>query len=89
FLSKRQYSKAGIGLIELVEKYDGQQDLFCRGQPLISDKVMSTLDLINKKYGRGTAFIAAQGIRKPWVMRQNFKSPAYTTQWADLPIVRG
>jgi DNA polymerase V len=88
FSSNRQYSKAGIGLIELVEKHDSQQDFFCSGQPLISDKVMSTLDLINKKYGRGTAFIAAQGIRKPWVMRQNFKSPAYTTQWADLPVVR-
>jgi DNA polymerase V len=88
FLPDRQYSKAGIGLIELVAKDYSQQDFFCRGQPLISDKVMSTLDAINKKYGRGTAFIAAQGIRKPWVMRQNFKSPAYTTQWSDLPVIR-
>jgi DNA polymerase V len=89
FVSNRQYSKAGIGLIELVPKINNQQDFFCRGQPLASDKVMSALDIINKKYGRGTAFMAAQGIRKPWVMRQNFKSPAYTTQWGDLPIVRG
>lgn len=88
FLPEKQYSKAGIGLIELVEKNDSQQDLFCRGQPPTNDKVMSILDIINKKYGRGTVFIAAQGIRKPWVMRQNFKSPAYTTRWSDLPLVR-
>jgi DNA polymerase V len=78
----------GIGLIELVKKNVCQQDFFCHGQALVSDKVISALDTINKKYGRGTAFMAAQGIRKPWVMRQNFKSPAYTTQWSDLPVVR-
>jgi len=87
YLPNKQYLKAGIGLIELVEKNNSQQDFFCMGQPLASEKVMSALDTINQKYGAGTVFIAAQGIRKPWTMRQHFKSPAYTTRWEDLPVI--
>ena len=28
------------------------------------------------------------GIQPKWIMSRNFKSPAYTTRWADIPVVR-
>ncbi|WP_460786308.1 DUF4113 domain-containing protein [Microbulbifer echini] len=43
------------------------------------------MDRINRKFGRGTLLLGAEGIRKKWKMRQAFTSPAYTTRWRDLP----
>ncbi|WP_372637204.1 DUF4113 domain-containing protein [Alcanivorax jadensis] len=31
-------------------------------------------------------FMASQGTSAPWYMRQQFRSPEYTTQWAELPV---
>lgn len=82
------FLKCGIGLIELLDKHHQQKDLFSPGQSNRSNILSSTLDTINQKYGRSTVFLAAQGIRKPWKMRQEFLSPRYTTRWQDLPLVR-
>ncbi|MCO1336735.1 DUF4113 domain-containing protein [Microbulbifer sp. OS29] len=45
------------------------------------------MDQINQKFGRGTLFLGAEGIKKKWKMRQQYKSPAYTTRWDELPEV--
>nr|WP_246404032.1 Y-family DNA polymerase [Halomonas stenophila] len=82
------YIKAGVGLIELFDKKYHQYDLLQPGQSEKADKLMVMVDEINKKQGKGTIFLAAQGISKPWYMRQNFKSPEYTTRWSDFPVVR-
>ena len=52
-----------------------------------ADELMKTLDGINHRYGRGTAFIAGEGVKKRWSMRQEHCSPHYTTNWNQLPIV--
>jgi DNA polymerase V len=59
----------------------------------IADKarLMSALDAINKRYGRGTMKMASAGLdgdRRVWSMRQERRTPAYTTNWADIPIAR-
>lgn len=54
-------------------------------------RLMSALDTINKRYGRGTMKMASAGLdgdRRVWSMRQERKTPAYTTNWADIPIAR-
>ena len=91
-----KYAKAGVMLLDLqpdsvvqgeldLEDDDSQED--------IVDKVrlMSALDTINKRYGRGTMKIASAGLdgdRRVWSMRQERRTPAYTTNWADIPIAR-
>ena len=50
--------------------------------------LMDTLDKINRKWGRNTVQFAAAGVKKAWQMRQSFKSPAYTTSWGEIPVVR-
>lgn len=51
--------------------------------------LMRTLDKINAAYGRGTLVLAAAGLgAKPWHMRQERRSPRYTTRWAELPVAR-
>jgi DNA polymerase V len=83
-----EFLKAGVGLLELSEKDHQQGDLFTTGQPKKSDALMITLDKVNQLHGRGTLFLGAEGFDKKWKMRQSYTSPAYTTRWTDIPIIR-
>lgn len=49
---------------------------------------MATLDSINSKYSKGTIKLASEGVDKAWAMRRGFKSPNYTGDWMELPIVK-
>lgn len=53
-----------------------------------NEKVMSVLDSINRRYGRGTLRLAAEGVEQGWRMRRGNLSPRYTTEWTELPSVR-
>ena len=83
-----KYLKAGIGLIELVDRNHHQYDLLQPDQSARADKLMNIIDAINKREGKGSLFLAAQGINKPWAMRQQYTSPQYTTKWEDILVVR-
>lgn len=52
-----------------------------------AEQLMSVLDQINQKYGRSIIRLAAEGYSKPWALRAELKSPAYTTRWSDVPQV--
>ncbi len=82
------FLKAGVGLIQVVDKKHHQFDLLHPGQSAKADKLMHVIDGINQREGKGTVFLAAQGIHQPWYMRQQFTSPQYTTKWADIPVVK-
>lgn len=82
------FLKAGVGLLNIVERKHHQFDLLQAGQNTRTDTLMSTMDAINRKVGRGAVFLAAQGTQRPWAMRQQFRSPRYTTHWDELPKVR-
>lgn len=83
-----RYSKAGVGLLDLSDGRQQQAGLFNALQTEKSQVMMQTMDQINKKYGSGQIFIAAQGIEKNWAMTRAYKSPAYTTRLSDLPIIK-
>lgn len=52
-----------------------------------SQQLMSTLDKINRQ-GKSKLFFAGQGISKPWLMKREHLSPAYTTNWNDILKVK-
>ena len=91
-----KYAKAGVMLLDLQPDSVAQGELdLGDGDSLedIADKarLMSALDAINKRYGRGTMKMASAGLdgdRRVWSMRQERRTPAYTTNWADIPIAR-
>jgi DNA polymerase V len=90
FKAGYHYKKAGICLEDLIPKDPRQMDMF--HQPSDEDlkkteQLMSIFDKINQKYGRSTIRLAAEGYSKPWAMRAQMKSPAYTTRWSELPRV--
>ena len=85
------YKKAGVCLEALISKNQWQLDLFHQPSEEAlknTEQVMSVLDSINQKYGSSTMRLAAEGHSKPWDMRAEMKSPAYTTRWSDVPQVR-
>lgn len=88
FIPGKRYLKAGVGLIDLHDKRFMQSDLFQAGQPIQAEQLMSVMDKINQRYGQGASFLAAEGSKKRWRMRQNFLSPCYTTRWADIPSIQ-
>jgi len=85
YSSGHAFLKAGVGLIEIIDRKYHQFDLLSAGQSRQSDRLMAVLDRINHHYGRNAVFLAAQGVSKPWYMRQQYTSPEYTTRWRDLP----
>lgn len=87
FKSGYRYLKAGVGLIELVDKKHFQFDLWHKGQPIKSDHLMNIVDKVNRTHGKGIVHLASEGFHKKWYMRQNFTSPAYTSRWSDIPII--
>jgi DNA polymerase V len=79
------YAKAGIMLGELVSASGIQTDLFSTMQPNPkSDRLMQAMDLINRKMGKESIKMASEGFKRPWKMKQENKSPCYTTNWDEL-----
>ena len=86
------YAKAGLLLGELVDAGNIQEDLFDAesGQPQDSERserLMTVMDAINQKY-RSTVFMAREAGPGSYVMRREHLSPAYTTDWVNLPWVK-
>lgn len=84
------YKKAGVCLEDLIPKDPRQLDMFHQPSDETleqTEQLMSLFDKINQKFGRSTIRLAAEGYSKPWAMRAQLKSPAYTTRWSDLPKV--
>ena len=86
------YAKAGVMLLDL------QSDMVQQGElDLEADdtkdrsRLMSALDGINDRYGRGTLMMASAGLagdRRQWSMKQERRTPGYTTDWDGLALVR-
>ncbi|HOY87247.1 MAG TPA: Y-family DNA polymerase [Methylotenera sp.] len=83
------YAKAGVMLSELVPVQGVQTDLFSQVQVSPkSTKLMQTMDGINKKMGKESIKLASEGFTRPWKMKQENKSPCYTTKWEELVSVQ-
>jgi DNA polymerase V len=94
------YAKAGVMLLELQPDtiIQGELDLTdpsafydVNGNRRASPSLMSTIDGLNDRYGRGTVQLASAGLsgdRRAWSMKQERRTPRYTTKWEEMPVVR-
>jgi len=78
------YQKAGVALLNLCDSSSRQLGLFSPEQD--NARLMKVMDQINNMWGRGTLRSAAEGTSKGWKMKRERMSPAYTTDWNQLPI---
>jgi len=84
----KSFAKCGIGLLELRAQNRYQHDLFLPAQSVQTDRLMTTLDRINARYGRDSLIWGAEGLSGKWTMNQQRLSPAYTSKWSELPVIR-
>lgn len=88
-------AKAGVMLLDLQSDKVQQGELDLEGDDCaeVADRsrLMTTLDDLNQRYGRGTVLMASAGLagdRRAWEMKQERRTPGYTTSQDDMPVAR-
>jgi DNA polymerase V len=84
--------KAGVMLLDLQDASVEQGELALdAGTGRDAGPLMAALDRLNDRYGRGTVQVASAGLggdARRWTMKQQWRTPQYTTRWEDLPVAR-
>ncbi|MDA1182086.1 MAG: Y-family DNA polymerase [Bacteroidetes bacterium] len=79
------YKKAGVIVSEIVSENQIQQVLFdSRTDRHKYSKLMDVMDQINGKMGRDKVRIASGGFARKWKLRQEMKSPNFTTNMGEI-----
>lgn len=97
------YAKAGVMLMDLQDAKASQDqgllDLFGEGEPNAVDApdrtaLMQAMDSLNRRFGRGAVRIGSASTAKAndtgmaaWSVRQDRRTPRYTTRWDEMPVV--
>jgi DNA polymerase V len=84
----RIYKKAGIILSGIVPDASIQGNLFVTDVKNNSRKLMQMMDNINFSQRDDILKFAASGTTRNWKMRQELRSPRYTTRWNELYVVK-
>ncbi|MGC1549089.1 MAG: DUF4113 domain-containing protein [Rhodanobacter sp.] len=88
-----RYVKSGVMLMDLRNKGVQQGDLFGASAVAYDDRreaLLSTLDHVNGRWGRGTIGIGSAGLqeKRPWAMQRGNMSASFTTKWSDLACAK-
>ena len=78
------YSKAEVMLLNLCQPGEYTDDLFAVSQSTEATRVMTVLDQINDRWGRGTLRSASVPTNPNWGMRREMMSQSYTTRLDQL-----
>lgn len=85
-------AKAGVMLLDLIPDTVQQGELGLEEEPgRDRSKLMAALDAVNLRYGKGTVHVGSTGTggsRRAWTMRQERRTPEYTTRLEDVPVAR-
>lgn len=90
FNPNARYHRANVLLYDLVPERTLQADLWGKIDPKASQAAqdrLKALDSINDRYGKRTLRYAAEDLSRAWHPRQQLRSPRYTTEWSELPVV--
>jgi DNA polymerase V len=79
-----EYKKAGVMLSGLVPDDSIQGNLFKPETKNCERKLMAMIDNINFSQRDDVLKFAASGTVKDWKMRQELRSPRYTTRWEEI-----
>ncbi|WP_353176531.1 Y-family DNA polymerase [Delftia acidovorans] len=84
--------KAGVILLDITGTDAVQSELQLEEAPgRDQGRLMSAVDRINSRFGKGTVHVASTGQQKPaknWEMRQERRTPRYTTEISEILLVR-
>jgi DNA polymerase V len=80
----RIYKKAGVMLSGIVPDTTIQANMFVAETKNNNRFLMSMLDNVNFAMRNDMIKFAASGTKRDWKMRQELRSPRYTTRWEEL-----
>ena len=86
-----KYRKSGVVFFGLSKEDAARQmDLFDAPKESSerAKKLYKAVDALNRHYGRGKVFSAAEGIKREWKMKRSLLSKRATTSWDDLLVVK-
>lgn len=91
-----RFIKAGVILTELqsVDVQQGELELLTPEDAAPTrnrSNLMRAMDAVNDRFGKGAVHVAAtgqSGAEREWVMRQERRTPQYTTRLEDVPVAR-
>ncbi len=91
-----RFIKAGVVLAELqsADLHQGELDLSTpdeREPKRDRSRLMSAMDAVNGRFGKASVHVAATGVpgdEREWRMRQERRTPQYTTSVEDIPVAR-
>ena len=78
-------------LLDLQSTSQIKNELDLKDEPQDNGKLMGVLDGLNQRYGKGTVILGSSGTmgdKREWSMKQERRTPAYTTNWEDMPTAR-
>ena len=78
-----QYKKAGVVVQDFVPEDAWQTSLFAN-RDVRHIRLMQAVDNLNARYGQQKVKLAGQDLKRTWKMRQEHRSPCYTTKLADI-----
>ena len=82
------YKKAGVMLSGIVPDNSIQGNMFQSDNKNCERKLMDMIDNVNFSQRDDVLKFAASGTTRDWEMRQELRSPRYTTRWNELFEVR-
>ncbi len=92
YRSGYKMAKAGVMLLDIQSDAVEQLALPLGDDPVVDrSDLMATLDGLNQRYGRGTVAMASAGVagdRRAWTMKQERRTPRYTTDLNDVAVAR-
>jgi DNA polymerase V len=89
YQKRQSYHRLGVYLYDLVDANLVQADLL--GAVNIADHDrgqarMIALDQINRRFGKGRIYYAAEDLSKHWEPKHRLRSPRYVSAWDELPV---
>lgn len=86
-------AKAGVMLLDIQPASREQFELDL-GEPVAErdrSRLMKAMDSVNGRWGKGTVKVGSGRVGeapRDWGMKQDRKTPGYTTEWADMPTAK-
>lgn len=90
FNPSKSYHRANVLLYDLVSERQLQSDLFESVDIAGAERStarLAAVDALNTKMGKGTVRYAAEDLSQTWQPRRGSRSPHYTTNWDELPVL--
>lgn len=88
-----RFAKAGVMLLDIqpARREQFELELGETSAPRDRSRLMRAVDDVNNRWGKGTVQVGSCSLSnapRDWDMRQERRTPGYTTNWNEMPTVR-